>query len=408
MTPSAASRVLLGYVAGASLLRLADEGARVALVLLALERTGSAGLGGALVAALLIPHALAAPLIGTVIGRVSQPRWLISAAGAVLAAALAASTALLGTAPTALVVVVLLTAGVGGPAVTGGLSAQLGRLLPADRLPRAFGIDSITYNLAGIGGPALVAVLATATSAAVATDALAASACVGAMALTTTALRVHPHPSDPAGGRQPDHQTGRGRAAWTALATDPVLAAVTAASTIGQIGLGALPVVATSLAAAHHRTDAAPWLLSALAAGALTGSLAWTARPAPRRHAPTTVLATLTGLGVMLAAAALTSTITLTMTVFAIAGLFLGPLTGALFTTRHDHSPAPARTQVFTLTAGLKVSATAAGAALAATLTAQPPGTQLLAAAACPLAAALTGALMLRTKSPRPAPARAG
>lgn len=102
MTPSAAARVLVRYVAAASLLRLADEGARVALVLLAVQRTGSAGLGGVLVAALLIPHALAASLIGTVIERVSQPRWLISAAGAALAAALATSTALLGTVPAAL------------------------------------------------------------------------------------------------------------------------------------------------------------------------------------------------------------------------------------------------------------------------------------------------------------------
>jgi hypothetical protein len=47
----------------AVLARLADEGARVILILLALRRTGSAALGGELVAALLVPHVVAAPLI---------------------------------------------------------------------------------------------------------------------------------------------------------------------------------------------------------------------------------------------------------------------------------------------------------------------------------------------------------
>ncbi|HEX3196952.1 MAG TPA: hypothetical protein VHR39_05290, partial [Propionibacteriaceae bacterium] len=42
------------YLSAAVLARIADEGARVSLVLLALDRAGSAAIGGTMVAALLV------------------------------------------------------------------------------------------------------------------------------------------------------------------------------------------------------------------------------------------------------------------------------------------------------------------------------------------------------------------
>src|SRR5215217_7075113 len=84
------------YAAGAVLIRLADEGARVALVLLALQRTHSAAVGGALVAALLVPHVVAAPVAGLLTDRAGSPRRVLAAAALVFAAALAAVSAALG------------------------------------------------------------------------------------------------------------------------------------------------------------------------------------------------------------------------------------------------------------------------------------------------------------------------
>src|SRR2546429_7760883 len=50
-------RAVLGrYLVVAVLVRLADEGSRVAVVLLALARTSSAAFGGALIAAEMVPH----------------------------------------------------------------------------------------------------------------------------------------------------------------------------------------------------------------------------------------------------------------------------------------------------------------------------------------------------------------
>ncbi|MER7007831.1 hypothetical protein ABT297_32970 [Dactylosporangium sp. NPDC000555] len=59
----AASR-LVAYAGAAVMVRTADEGGRVALILLALDRLHRDGATGLLVACLMIPHVVAAPLVG--------------------------------------------------------------------------------------------------------------------------------------------------------------------------------------------------------------------------------------------------------------------------------------------------------------------------------------------------------
>ncbi len=56
------------------LVRLADAGVRVALVLLALARTSSPAFGGELVAALIVADVVAAPAIGALADRVRHRR----------------------------------------------------------------------------------------------------------------------------------------------------------------------------------------------------------------------------------------------------------------------------------------------------------------------------------------------
>ena len=119
------------YLIAAVLVRLADEGARVALVLLALQRTGSAGLGGALVAALLLPHVLAAPAVGLVTDRVRQPRWALAAAALGFSASLGAAVVCVGRLPVWVTVIFLLVGGSCGPALTCGLTSTTVRSGPA-------------------------------------------------------------------------------------------------------------------------------------------------------------------------------------------------------------------------------------------------------------------------------------
>lgn len=80
---------------------------------------------------------------------------------------------------------------------------------------------------------------------------------------------------------------------------------------------------------------------------------------------------------------------------FALFGLATGPCTGALFTARNDHAPERLRAQIFTLGAGVKTTAAAAGAALAGALTYLPAPNQLGLAGTYPTAAGLLGTLLL-------------
>jgi predicted MFS family arabinose efflux permease len=296
---------------------------------------------------------------------------------------------MLGRVPLPVVVAMLLVGGCCGPSLTGGLTSQLPRLVSESSLPRAFGADSLTYNVSGIAGPAVAAVIAGAAGAGTATIALAAAAAAGALLLATLPI--------PLQRRSPDQQRPPLTGGFRALLTDGVLGTVTASSTLGQLGLGALPIVAAVLASRQHQPTATGWLMTAIAVGALFGSLLWTWRPAQPAHTPLTVMIALIATGVPLAVAAMTtSSLPLTALLFGISGISVGPFTGALFTTRKLYAPDDVQAQVFTITAGLRLTMAAAGAAIGGALAGLPSSTQLIFVASAPLLAGALGASALR------------
>ena len=244
-----------------------------------------------MIAALLIPHVLAGPVVGLLTDRADRPTRVLAAAGAGFAAALAVTTWSAGHAGPVLVLAVLVAGGCCGPALTGALSSQLPTVVPPRGLARAFGLDSLTYDVAGITGPLLATLVATATgTAGAATASLAGSAVLGALMLLTfpppgrpnrpdghhlptddrRATRDRPPTNPPTGHRrQQPRSTRPGRPARRRCRPGP----------------------------AHRHPAAAGWLLSAVAAGGLLGSLAWTWRPGPPEHAARRVLAGLAGVG---------------------------------------------------------------------------------------------------------------
>ena len=390
--PGSSALTLLRYLVAAVPARLADEGARVSLLLLAVTTTGSAAVGGLLVAALLLPHVVASPLVGLLVDRAARPRCVLALAVAGFAASLAGAGALVGRAPLPIVVLVLVVGGCCGPAVTGGLTSQLPDLVGQERVPRAFAIDSLFYNVAGMAGPALVGVVAAVSGPAAAHATLAACAMVGA--LGTAALPAG------RGGSARSTESARGGAGGSvglsagarAVLTIGPLRSVTALSSLGQLGLGGLGVVAVGLAAAQGRASVGGLLLTALAAGSLLGSLACVWHPVPARRASAVMSLSLIGTGIPIAVAAFTwSSLPVVAALFGLSGVFVGPFAAALFLARTRYAPAPVRTQVFTIGAGLKVAAAAAGAlglGYAATL---PIATQLLMVAGTALLAGTIG-----------------
>ncbi|MEU3503648.1 MFS transporter, partial [Streptomyces hundungensis] len=164
----------------------------------------------------------------------------------------------------------------------------------------------------------------------------------------------------------------------------------------GQIGIGALPVL-TALLAAHYGAGwAAGGLMTAFAAGALMGSLTYAVRPWTDSHPERVVLACLAATGPPLAMVAATGPpLGVTTALFALAGACTGPLFSALLAARERYAPADIRTQIFTLGAGLKSTAAAAGAAVAGAVSDVGTGALLLAVAGCQILASLLGAALL-------------
>lgn len=392
--------VLARYMLAAVLARLASEGARVGVVVLAVDRTGSAGFGGALVAALLVTGVVAAPLAGALADRVRRRRLFHAGCLVGYGTGLTAVAGLVGRAPAPVVLTVAAAAGCCTPLLTGGLTSLLSDLLPSTELGRAFSLDAVSYNLAGITGPALVSALAAVTGPASAVMALGAGAVVGG--LLVFALPLRPRPGQGAGPRP----AGLG-AAIVLLVRDPPLRSLTWASGVGQLGIGALPVVCVLLATQYRAPWAAGGLMTAMALGSLTGSLAYAWRPWGIRRPERTVVTMLFATGVPLAAVPWMDSATAAAIGFALAGWCTGPLFAALLAGRDRYAPQGARTQVFTVGASIKSTFAAGGAALAGVWQAVGPGSLVLAVAACQVAGAVLGVVLLygrRTGADRPSP----
>lgn len=376
----------LGRYLGAALAaRFASEGMGMAVVLLALERTGSAAHGAFVLTAWLAPHVLAAPLAGAAAARSRRPRLFYVGALAGFTTAAAALAVLLGRAPTPVVLLVAVLGGSCGPMVTGGLSSLVAGLVPAGPgRDRAYGWDASTYNAAAVTAPAAVGLIAALGSAGPAMGLLAASgALAAALAATLPYGEPGPTPGAPGAG------LGSGLAALWRIRD---LRAVTSATTLAFVGIGALTTTSVLLATALGSPAGGGVLMTAFAVGALTGSLTLgRITTVPPGHLARWAMA---ATGVALTAAAFTPSVALTAVAFAAAGVCDGPLLTATLRIRSEYAPDRVRTQVFTLGAGLKLTAASAGAALVGLAAGAPPWILVLAIAGLQLAAALLHTLM--------------
>ncbi|WP_407549476.1 MFS transporter [Streptomyces sp. Pv4-95] len=373
----AASPGLRRYLATAFLARLADEGVSVGLLLLTLHRTGGAAQGAFILTAWMAPHVVAAPLVGAMASRLRRPRVFYFGALAGFAAAIGALATLVGRAPLPVTLAVALLGGACGPVVSGGLSSLIAALMPhgAPR-NRAYALDAAVYNAASVAGPGVVSVLAATVAPDPAMGLLAgAAACAAALAAAL-----------PFGSSLPGATTGVARpgtlradvaAGLAAVLRIRELRAITAATCLAFVGVGGMTTATVLLG--DHRGDpgSGSILMTAFACGALAGALIL-ATWQPALPVPHLATAALFGTGFALAGAALVPSLTACTALFAVAGLCDGPLLTATLRIRAAHAPPATRAQVFTLGAGLKITAAACGATLAGLAAALPPAMLLL------------------------------
>jgi len=346
---------LPNYLVTATLARSATESAGPALLVVAVAVLGSATTGSYVAACMSASAALAGPVVGAQLDRSRHPRRAFAAFLVLMAVALASVSIVIGRGPLVVVLVLAAAAGLAYPAITGAWSAQLSRLVPADRLGHAYGYDAATYSIASVAAPpaaaALVAVYARAPLWMPAVLALLAL-----LALTRMPL----HPRDTGAASLP--LTAALRDGVRALTRQPALRRSTVITTVGFAGTAAVfvaaPVLAQDRAGSLQFTGV---ILGTVAAGGVLSSAALTRWPVAR---PDRMVIGMTAVGgVCVLAIGLAPTVPLLLVAAFALGVSEPPLLTAIFQVRIRESPEHVQSQVFTTAASLRTSAFAAATA---------------------------------------------
>ena len=355
-----------GYLATSVPLRLASAGSAVSLPILAVQRLDDVALGGFLVAASLAPAVIAAPLAGVALDRARNPRMLFVAAALLTVVGFAAS-ALLGTLPLWLIVVLLIAAGCAAPIYFGGLSSFATDAIPDEK--RAYAYDALSYNIASVAGPGLVAIVGVggADGGAVGMWLMTGAALAGALGSLT--MRVTPRPATAHGW------AGTIAAGARQLAGDSRLRVVILSGTAAALGSGALPIVAIGLSLERSGdVHQAALIVTAFAVGGLAGAVLSAIRPGSRFTPQLVMTGGWAAIGLFTLAAVPDLGMIWTIVVIGVSGLFTASSNAAMLLLRKQNSPPAVRSQVFTIGSGLRAASGALGAAIAGVLAGLPAG----------------------------------
>jgi MFS family permease len=378
-----ALRMLLCALAG----RLPEAMVPLALLLLARAEHGSYATAGALAGAFAVGAAVGGPVAGRIIDRLGQSVVLV-------AVAVARSAALLGivlAAPSSLAIAAVLAAGAG--ALTPPLEPALRALWPdlagddEHALSAAYELDASAQELIFVVGPLLVAVAVAVGSPSTALHLTSAVGLAGtlAFALAPPARRW----------RAGEHAAVR----WSAVVRAPQVGLLLALGLLAGAATGMVNVTATAFA--EHTLgdrDLAGRLLAAWAVGALIGGLSaaarrWTLTP-ERRLARLLVV-----FGLAFGPALLARSAPAMAGALAVAGAFLAPTLACIFVLTGARALPGTITETFAWLTSSFLVGSAAGAALAGTLSGSGSGVRGFAAAGVTVlvAAALWQTLRLRT-----------
>ncbi|MGW7364046.1 MFS transporter [Streptomyces sp. NPDC054841] len=347
------------FLVGAATARTGDEMSGPALLLAGLAITGSAASASALLAGITISAAVGGPVFGVLLDRSARPGRLLAGALALYASALLVIFVGLGRLPIACTVLIAVFAGLLGPALSGGWTAQLPHVVPSEALPRANALDAMTFNLASLVGPALAGAIAGLSGASVGVVVSMTLICLALPSAWALPADRGPAQTPPATSVVAGLTAG-----FRTVLRAGSLARATAASVISCVGTGMLTVCSPLLGeqvlgGAGHGAI----LLSGISASALVTNTVLSRHPHVMR--PDTII----WCSIVVLAAALVLAATgrpaLLIAAMLIAGVGEGPLLTALFAVRHREAPAHLRGQIFTTGASLKITGFALGAGIA-------------------------------------------
>jgi MFS family permease len=373
----------------ATVTRLADDMFSVGVVLLVLERTGSAGLAGATVAAVTLPSIVSGPLLGAWLDRSGRRRGVMILDQVLAASTVIAIVLLAGNAPDWTVPLVALVAGSTWPLSFGGFTSLIPVIVPDRLLAQANALEATSFNFAVIGGPALAGTIS-------AVAGPAASLLVEA-ALTLAAIGLIARiPMDASVRRAKESLVEIARAGLAHVAATPALRAVTAAGALNLGGIGLLTVAFPFFAVNDlgAQRSVAGYLWAAFAFGSAIGAMSLMrlhTRFPPQR----VVLTAIAGLGALMLLWPLATSVPVALGLIALAGVVDGPNLAATFGTRQRWTPPDLVGQIFTTAASLKVGAFSVGAAVAGPVVVALHARGALLVAACMQFAAVAAGVAL-------------
>ena len=149
----------LPFVSAATLARVSDEMFSVGVVLLVLDRTGSAELAGLAVAAITLPSLLTGPLLGAWLDLTGRRRRLMVADQLLIASMLVALVLTVGNGPNWLIPLIVLAAGLTYPLSFGGFTSLIPTIVPDELLTPANALETTSFNTALVVGPAMAGTL---------------------------------------------------------------------------------------------------------------------------------------------------------------------------------------------------------------------------------------------------------
>ncbi|MBK9741261.1 MAG: MFS transporter [Actinobacteria bacterium] len=340
---------LPGYLTTATLARSATESAGPAVLVVAIATLGSATLGSYLVACLTASAALGGPIVGALLDRSPTPRRGFGFAIASMAIGLTAVALLIGHAPIGVVMAMAVIAGVGYPAITGALSAQLPRLVPSAGLTHAYAADAATYSVAAVVAPPVAAALiAVSTTAPLWLP-------VALLGAALVVLRRLPLTAAPPAA-EPTSLLDDLREGLRTIAHRVALRRTVIITTLGFAGTAAVfvsaPLLAQSLAGSLQFTGV---ILGAFAAGGVITALWFTRHPVTRPDRAIIVSTILSA--TTLALVGLAPTVPLLLVAAFAMGATEPPLVSAMFQVRARESAPRVQSQVFTTSASLRMTA---------------------------------------------------
>jgi predicted MFS family arabinose efflux permease len=391
----------LSFVSAATLARVSDEMFSVGVVLLVLDRTGSAELAGLAVAAITLPSMVTGPLLGAWLDLTGRRRGLMVADQLLIAGMLVVLVLVTGSAPDWVVPLVVLAAGLTYPLSFGGFTSLIPAIVPDELLPPANALETSSFNAALVIGPALAGTL----SALAGPEAPLLVEAVLALLALVLIVRI------PGLDRRSGHRDD-GRALLSVAADGlrqivavPELRGITVAAAIGLGGLGLLTVAFPLFAVEHlgaERSDAG-YMWAAFAFGSTLGALGLVRLQ--RRFPPERiVLAGYAIFGTLMLSWPAAGSLPVLLVLIALVSSVDGPTLAAQFALRQQVVPPSLHGQVFTTAAGVKVGSFALGAGLAGPVaTGLGSAEALLLAALAQLVGAAVGVALARMPA-RPLP----